>query len=55
MNVVPLVCVKNGRLFDGIDGNPLTVDEVFARVGKDAMLYVLDRDGIDAGNPDLEL
>lgn len=55
MNVVPLVCVKNGRLFDGIDGAPLTVDELFARIGKDEMLYVLDWDGIDNNNPDLEL
>jgi hypothetical protein len=55
MNVVPLVHVKNGRLHDGLDGGPLTVDEVFARVKKDAMLYVLDSDGIDHGDPDLEL
>jgi hypothetical protein len=55
MNVIPLVSVKNGRLFDGIEGDPLTVDEVFARVKKDTMLYVLDSDGIDHNNPDLEL
>jgi hypothetical protein len=55
MNVVPLVHVKYGRLHEGLDGDPLTVDEVFARVQKDTMLYVLDSDGIDHGNPDLEL
>jgi hypothetical protein len=55
MNVVPLVFVKNGRLFDGIEADPLTVDELFARVGKDAMLYVFDQDGIDHDNPNLDL
>jgi len=55
MNIVPLVHVKKGRLHDGLDGGPLTVDEVFARVQKDAMLYVLDADGIDHDNPGLEL
>jgi hypothetical protein len=55
MNIVPLVHAKKGRLHDGIDGEPLIVDEVFARVPKDAMLYVLDADGIAHDNPDLEL
>ncbi len=55
MNIIPLVHVKKGRLHDGIDGGPLTVDEVFAKVQKDAMLYVLDSDGIDHDNPGLEL
>lgn len=55
MNVVPLVHTKKGRLHDGLDGEPLTVDEVFARVQKDTMLYVLDADGIEHDNPDLEL
>jgi len=55
MNIVPLVHVKKGRLHDGLDGGPLSVDEVFARVKKDTMLYVLDADGIDHDNPDLEL
>ena len=55
MNIVPLVHVKKGRLYDGLDGDPLTVDEVFARVKKDSMLYVLDADGIDHDNPNLEL
>jgi hypothetical protein len=55
MNVVPLVHAKKGRLHDGLDGGPLTVDEVFTRVKKDSMLYVLDADGIDHDNPDLEL
>jgi len=55
MNIIPLVHVKKGRLHDGLDGEPLTVDEVFARVQKDAMLYVLDADGIDHDDPGLEL
>jgi hypothetical protein len=55
MNIVPLISVKKGQLFDGKDGTVLSIDDLFTRVEKDAMLYVLDYDGINNNNPNLEL
>jgi hypothetical protein len=55
MNIVPLVSIKNTRLFDGKEGNSLLLAEVLKRVEKDSLLYVLDRDGIERNNPNLEL
>jgi hypothetical protein len=55
MNIVPLVYVKDGKLLDGKDGNQVSTDDLFKRVEKDTMLYVLDLDGIEHGNPALDL
>jgi hypothetical protein len=55
MNIVPLVSIKKGELCDGYNGVYLSLEDLFARVEKDAMLYVLDYDGILHNNPNLEL
>jgi hypothetical protein len=55
MNIVPLVYVKNGKLLDGKDGNQVSIDDLFKRVEKDTMLYVLDLDGIEHNNPAFDL
>jgi hypothetical protein len=55
MNIVPLISVKKGHLFDGREGTALSIDDVFTRVEKDTLLYVLDLDGIEHLNPNLEL
>lgn len=55
MERIPLVSIRNGVLLDGLEGNKLSIDELVARVPKDAVLYVLDYDGIDHNNPNLEL
>jgi len=55
MNIVPLVYVKDGKLLDRKDGNQVSIDDLFKRVEKDAMLYVLDLDGIEHNNPALDL
>ena len=55
MNIVPLVYVKDGKLLDGKDGNQVSIDELFKRVEKDVMLYILDLDGIEHNNPALDL
>lgn len=55
MNIVPLISVKKGLLFDGRDGTALSIDDLFARVEKDTMLYVLDYDGLEHNNPNFEL
>jgi hypothetical protein len=55
MNIIPLISVKKGQLYDGKDGTYLTIDDLFARVEKDAMLYVLDFDGLEHNNPNFEL
>ncbi|HIH00235.1 MAG TPA: hypothetical protein HA258_06575 [Thermoplasmata archaeon] len=55
MNIVPLVCLRNTRLFDGKEGNSLILEDLQKRVEKDTLLYVLDFDGIERYNPNLEL
>ena len=55
MNIVPLVAIKKGMLLDGKDGNQISIDDLFKRVEKDTMLYVLDLDGIERNNPSLDL
>jgi hypothetical protein len=55
MNIVPLVSIKKGILLDGKDGNQITIDDLFKRIEKDTMLYVLDLDGIEHNNPSLDL
>ena len=55
MNIVPLVAIKKGMLLDGKDGNQISIDNLFKRVEKDTMLYVLDLDGIERNNPSLDL
>jgi len=55
MNIVPLIAIKKGLLLDGKDGNQISIDDLFKRVEKDTMLYVLDLDGIERNNPSLDL
>lgn len=55
MNIIPLVSVRKGQLFDGKEGAPSSLEEILGRVQKDSMLYVLDYDGIEANNPNFEL
>jgi hypothetical protein len=55
MDRIPLVNIQNGILFDGLEGNELSIDALFARVDKDSMLYVLDRDGIEHNKPNFDL
>jgi len=54
MNIVPLISLRKGLLFDGKDGTTLSIDDLFSRVPKDSMLYVLDYDGIEHNNPNFE-
>jgi len=55
MNIVPLVSLKKGKLLDGKDGEPVSLDTLFSQVEKDSFLYVLDYDGVEHNNPNLEL
>jgi hypothetical protein len=55
MNIIPLVSLKNTKLFDGKEGNSLSLVDISTRVEKDSLLYVLDLDGIERNNPNLEL
>jgi hypothetical protein len=55
MNIVPLISIKKGQLCDGNNGTAFSLDDVFARMEKDTILYVLDYDGINHRNPNLEL
>jgi len=55
MDCIPLVSIQRGVLLDGLEGNELSIDKLFARVDKDSMLYVLDRDGIERNRPNLDL
>jgi hypothetical protein len=55
MNIIPLVSVKKGNIYDGKEGATLSIDDLFSRVEKDSMLYVLDYDGIEHNNPAFEV
>lgn len=55
METVPLIHIKNGRLLDRKDGEPLSIDDLFKHADKDAMLYILDLDGIEHNNPNLDI
>jgi len=55
MNIVPLVYVKDGKLLDGKNGKQVSIEDLFERIEKDTMLYVLDLDGIEHNNPSLDL
>jgi hypothetical protein len=55
MNIVPLVCIKDTKLFDGKEGNALLLTDLPKRIEKDSLLYVLDLDGIERYNSNLDL
>jgi hypothetical protein len=55
MNIIPLISIKNGKLLDGKGGEPLSIDQLFFKVEKDSMLYILDYDGLEHNNPNFEL
>ncbi len=55
MNIIPLVSIRNGQVFDGKEGEALSLDELGGRIQKDTKVYVLDYDGIDGKNPNFDL
>ncbi len=55
MNIVPLVCLKKTHLSDGKECIDVPLEEILKQVEKDSMLYVLDLDGIERNNPNLEM
>ncbi|PNX48741.1 MAG: hypothetical protein BV459_01720 [Thermoplasmata archaeon M11B2D] len=57
MNVIPLVSVKKGVVYDGREqsASVFSLDTLFTRVERETMLYVLDYDGIEHNNPNFEL
>lgn len=55
MDIVPLVSMNYTRLYDGKHSEALLLEDVPKRVPKDSLLYVLDLDGIERNNPNLEL
>ena len=55
MNIIPLVSIRKGHIFDGKEGTVASLDDLVKRVQKDTMLYVLDFDGLEGDNPNYEL
>ena len=55
MDIIPLIALRKGSILDGKDGNLISLDDLFKRVEKDSLLYILDFDGIEQNNPNLEL
>jgi hypothetical protein len=55
MEIIPLVYIKQGKLHSEQNGGVLSIDDLFQRTEKDTMLYVIDLDGIEHNNPNLEL
>lgn len=54
MKIVPLVCLRNTVLLDGREGDTLFPADIPKQLEKDSLLYVLDLDGIERNNPNLE-
>lgn len=55
MNIIPLVSIRTGQVFNGKEGEALSLADIGERVQKDTMVYVLDHDGLDGNNPNFEL
>ena len=55
MNTIPLISIKKGKIFDGKDGALINQEDLFKRLKKDTVLYLLDYDGIEHNNPNFEL
>lgn len=55
MNIIPLVSIRKGHIFDGKEGTVASLDDLVKQVQKDTMLYVLDFDGLEGDNPNYEL
>jgi len=55
MNIVPLISMRKGRLLDGKDGDLISIDDLFKRIEKDTMLYILDFDGLEHNTPSLDV
>ncbi len=55
MKIVPLVCLRNTVLLDGREGDALFPADIPKHLEKDSLLYVLDLDGIERNNPNLEM
>lgn len=55
MNIIPLVSIRKGQVFDGREGTLTSLDDLVGRVQKDTMLYVLDYDGLEDNNPNFEV
>jgi len=55
MELVPFISLKDGKIHTGTTMDLITIDNVFNRVNKDTMLYVLDFDGITNNNSNVDL
>ena len=55
MEIVPLIHIRDRIFLDGKNGEPILIDDLFKRIEKDTMLYILDLDGIEHGSPGLDL
>lgn len=55
MNIVPFISIKKGLLFDGKNGDKISINDLFKRVEKDTLLYVFDLDGLDYNKPALDM
>jgi len=55
MDIIPLVHLKEGRLLEHVNGDEITIADLRQLVQKDQMIYLLDYDGIQYDDPDVEL
>jgi len=54
MDIIPLIALRKGSSWTA-RRNLISLDDLFKRVEKDSLLYILDFDGIEQNNPNLEL
>ena len=55
MDIIPLIYIQDGEILGERGGTPLTFTDVFNQVEKDALLYIVDLDGIENGRMKLDL
>ena len=53
MELIPLIYIKNRKLYEEKDGKQVTLDEIIRQNEKNKKLYFLDIDGIDKNKPNL--
>ena len=55
MDIIPLIYIQDGEILGEKEGAPLSFTDVFKQVKKDALLYIVDLDGLENGRMKLDL
>jgi len=53
MEIIPLIYVKNRKIYTEKEGKPVSLDEVLEQMDEEDSIYFLDIDGIEKNKPNL--